>query len=131
MCARSPNAGRRPRVLVAEDNDELREVLVELLEEEGFDPVPVADGGAARARLDAGEAFDVLLLDDEMPVVRGLDLVKWLRSFGRTTPVVIASGTLVMSDAERERLGIAAVLAKPVRLSELVGALHRALEPRP
>lgn len=118
-------------MLVAEDNDELREVLVELLEEEGFDPVPVADGGAARARLDAGEAFDVLLLDDEMPVVRGLDLVKWLRSFGRTTPVVIASGTLVMSDAERERLGIAAVLAKPVRLSELVGALHRALEPRP
>lgn len=119
---------RRPRVLVADDDKELRSVVVEILEDEGFDPVPAPDGGAAWKLLAAGERFDVLLLDDDMPGVRGYELVGRLRALGDSTPAIIASGSLELREPERQRLGLAAVLRKPVPTVELLDTLRRAIE---
>lgn len=123
-----PSPARRPRVLVAEDNAGFRAVVVELLGDEGFEVVAVADGGAGWSRLQAGEVFDLLLFDDDMPGMRGLDLVTRLRGQGLTTPIVIASGSLTMSESERDRLGLFAVLPKPIKAAELVSTLRAALE---
>lgn len=123
-----PLPGRRPRVLVADDDAKFLATVVELLGDEGFDVTAVPDGGAGWGRLQAGEAFDLLLFDDDMPGMRGLDLVRRLRGQGVTTPIVIASGSLTVSEEECRRLGLFAVVSKPIGAAALVSTLRAALE---
>lgn len=118
---------RRARVLVADDDAALRGVVCALLTEAGFEAVAVPDGEETWRRLAAGETFDVLLLDEEMPGLRGVELVSRVREAGGTTPIVMMSGSLALDASERDRLGLFAVLRKPVPASELVATLRRAL----
>src|ERR1700721_4899434 len=63
---------RRLRILVADDADIHRELVVELLEKRGHIAIGAADGRAAVAELEKHD-FDVLLIDEEMPHMTGLE----------------------------------------------------------
>jgi CheY-like chemotaxis protein len=126
-------APRRGRLLVAEDDTELRTLLVLSLRRSGFEVVEAADG---RALLDAleltrsngADSFDVIVSDIRMPGYTTLDVLAGADETFARAPVVLITAFGDRRTHERaRRLGAAAVLDKPVDLDELVGAVNRLL----
>ena len=118
-----------PRVLVVEDDAELRGVLERGLREEGFSVQAVATGFDALRQVDSA-APDVLVIDIGLPDTDGRDLCQAIRARGVQTPVLF----LTARDALVDRLagfdaGGDDYLAKPFALVELVARL-RALSRR-
>lgn len=84
----------RTRVLIVEDDDELRRVLVEALESDGAEVWDAGNGAIAERMLfDDGECrFDLVVTDIRMPARTGLELLRDLRARGSTIPVILMSG---------------------------------------
>ncbi len=120
----------RLRILVAEDEAPLREILAEGLRDEGFEVVTAADGVDALDRFRAQGPFDVLLLDEEMPRLTGRRVLSRLRADGEQVAAVLFSGNLDLDEDEQARLGVGAALRKPVSLAELSRAIQRAVRER-
>ena len=114
------------RVLVADDSDVNRTVALGLLRALGADVDAVEDGAEAVARVQAA-AYDVVLLDHEMPVVDGPTAARLIRSLGGRTgglPIWALTGRVAGDDVRRcTDAGMDGVLAEPLD----VDALERAL----
>jgi CheY-like chemotaxis protein len=110
------------RVLVVDDDGQVRHVLSRLLQSFGVD-VETAPGGAqAMTKLDQG-SYDALMLDLDMPGVTGLDVLLHVQRAAPAMPVLVVTGTF-----EAERIeGAVAVLPKPVDAPSLRNALADAL----
>ena len=115
------------RVLLAEDEPLLREILVEGLVDEGFEVEAGVDGMEALLLFRTRGPFDALLLDEEMPGLTGRQLLRLLRGEGVRVAAVIFSGNLVMDASEQAELGIGPVLRKPVPMRDLCAALRAAI----
>src|SRR4029450_7695351 len=115
------------RLLVAEDDEFLREILQEVLEAEGFDVVSAADGAQALELFLTGGPYDALPLADEMPRLTGRKVLARLREAGERVAALLFSGSLVLDENERAGLGVGAVLRKPVSITELTAAIRRTL----
>jgi two-component system copper resistance phosphate regulon response regulator CusR len=118
------------RILVAEDDPGLRDVLVEGLKEEGYNVDAVERGDDAIEQLKFFE-YDVAVLDWRMPGRSGLEVVGWVRSHGRPTALLM----LTAMDTPRDRIvgldgGADDYLVKPFDFGELVARI-RALQRRP
>ena len=112
------------RVLVLDDDADLLSLYAITLARAGCTIDTAADGEQGWAALCATE-YDLLLTDNDMPHLTGLELVSRLRRAGMTLPVILASGsTFRHSDADSEWLGFAAVLHKPFTSGELVAAVQ-------
>jgi two-component system, OmpR family, response regulator len=88
------------KLLIAEDDNDLRQVLTELLEQSGYDIDGCANG---RSALDAfvGNHYDLGIVDIGLPGLSGLDLVRSLRSRGSNVPILIVTAR----DALNDRVG--------------------------
>jgi len=115
------------RLLLAEDDAPLREVVCEALREEGFEVVAAGDGAEALELLRRGDVFDVVVLDDEMPRLKGRQLLSLLRAEGCQVPVVLVSGSLELSREERALLSVGPVVRKPASFAELADAIRTAM----
>ncbi|MBZ0122259.1 MAG: response regulator [Sandaracinaceae bacterium] len=109
------------RVLLAEDDSELRPTLVEILEKAGFEVIDVSDGLAVQAYADDCFVYDkphrrvhVLVSDIRMPGLNGLRLLEHVRDLGWDVPTVLITA---FGDAETralaKELGAYRVLDKP------------------
>jgi len=111
-----------PLVLVAEDEDSVRQMVALALKAIGYRTVVFADGAAAAEALEGGVVPDAVLLDVRMPRMNGIDLVRHIRAQAatETTPVVAMSA---YSDELQARemidAGANAFLAKPFTIEEL------------
>ena len=114
------------RVLVAEDDDALREVLLETLEGEGFAVEPAADGLAALATYRTQGPFDVLLLDEHMPGLKGREVLALLRDEGLPVRAVLMSGSVAFDEETGSGLGIRVWLRKPVPMEDITAAIRQA-----
>jgi two-component system OmpR family response regulator len=117
------------RVLIAEDDQALRGVLVRGLEENGYVVDAVADGDAALAHARAYE-YEVIVLDWRMPVMSGYEALAALRARGSAVPVLM----LTARDGSADRIagldgGADDYLVKPFDFGELLARL-RALQRR-
>ncbi|HEX4698713.1 MAG TPA: response regulator transcription factor [Actinomycetes bacterium] len=115
------------RVLVVEDDHELRGVVAKGLRRAGFE-VTTASDGASALRTAEGTSFDAVVLDIGLPDADGRDVCQALRAAGTTAPVVFLTARGGVTD----RLsGFAAggddYLAKPFHLAELVARLEVAI----
>ena len=111
----------KPRILVVEDETHLAQGLKYNLEAEGY-KVSLADSGTTALRLleNDSHAYDLLILDLDLPVVPGLEVLRRLRARDSRVPVLV----LTAADSIEQRvkgldLGADDYMAKPFALSEL------------
>ena len=114
-------------ILVAEDQTDIRDLLVMNLRSAGYEVTAVGDGEQALAR-HAERAADLLILDLMMPRVDGLEVCKALRAKGSATPILM----LTAKSTELDRvlgleLGADDYLTKPFSLAELLARVKALL----
>jgi CheY-like chemotaxis protein len=119
------------RLLVADDDATLREILCEGLSDEGFDVDSAEDGQRALELFRSHGPYDALLLDEEMPRLTGRQTIALIRAGQDDVPALLVSGNLVMDETERAALGVGPVLLKPVTIRELAKAVRDAVASRP
>jgi signal transduction histidine kinase/DNA-binding response OmpR family regulator len=124
---------RGRRVLIVDDNDTNCRILTLQAVSWGMQPVAVSSAAEALARLDAGESYDVAVVDLLMPDVDGVELAERLRGRAGAPPLLLLSSVGAILVRERcEEHGVkasdlfVALLTKPVKSSLLVDALARA-----
>ncbi|MBI5570836.1 MAG: response regulator [Desulfomonile tiedjei] len=124
-------------VLLADDNETSRHILVRTLTRWGMVPKAVASGYSALQELETarkeGRSFDLILIDSAMPGMDGFQLTRRIREtsdIAQATVVMLTSAGL-RGDASRcAELGVAAYLSKPIKESDLGAALVKAVNPR-
>jgi CheY-like chemotaxis protein len=134
----NPMTPEPARVLVAEDDAELRTLIVMALRDAGYLVTEAVDGnelldGIADSIMDDGRvgAFDLIVSDIQMPGFTALDILAGLRRTLSHTPVILITAfgdPLVRHKAER--LGAVCVFDKPFDIADLRRAVERALATR-
>lgn len=87
--------------MLVDDEDAVAGVIRRLLERNGFNVTLASNGVQALERVAAHPAFDLILTDQTMPMMTGLELVERLRATGHHTPIILASGFGASIDGER------------------------------
>ncbi|MGH9746716.1 MAG: response regulator [Candidatus Acidiferrales bacterium] len=120
---RMEKPAKRLRVLIAEDTDENRELVSELLKKRGHSVAGVANG---REALDALEkdSYDVVLMDEQMPVMDGLEATRAIRqkeqSSGKHQVIVALTGNVAEEDKQqRIEAGMDGFVPKPFEMQAL------------
>ncbi len=116
-------------ILVVDDEVGIRELLSEILSDEGH-AVLTAENAAAARRLRQAEPPDLVLLDIWMPDTDGVTLLKeWSSAGSLTMPVIMMSGHATIDTAvEATRFGALDFLEKPIALARLLNAVKSGLE---
>ena len=122
-----PPTGVGKRVLVAEDEDLVRDYLIDALENDGFVVASANSGDAALILLkNDPDAFDMLLTDQMMPGLSGIELARRAIELHPGLPVIICSAYSPEDIRPMaEHLGIRDILPKPVRVGALRAAVSR------
>jgi CheY-like chemotaxis protein len=119
----------RPRVLLAEDNDENIVVMQEYITRHGYEVVPVKTGtGAVAAAAELHPA--IILMDIQMPEMDGLDAIARIRAMPALDSIPIIALTALAMPGDRERClaaGANDYLSKPIGLRELIRVIERFL----
>lgn len=117
------------RILVVDDESDIRSTLQEILADEGFEVEVAANADAARAARTKADP-DLILLDIWMPDTDGITLLReWSREGALSCPVVMMSGHGTVETAvEATRLGAFDFVEKPLSLNKLLRTVERALE---
>lgn len=120
------------KILVVDDEIGIRELLSEILSDEGYDVVLAENAATARAARLANRP-DLVLLDIWMPDTDGVTLLKeWAANDLLTMPVIMMSGHGTIDTAvEAVRLGAMDFLEKPIALQKLLAAVKRGLQRQP
>jgi two-component system response regulator AtoC len=119
---------RSVKVLVVDDEKNIREAVERYLRLEGLETAS-AENGLSAQRLLAEEAFAAAVIDLRMPGMDGLALLQWLREQGLRVPVIMISAYGEIRDAvEAMKLGARDYVVKPFDPEELVVRLKRVLE---
>jgi DNA-binding NtrC family response regulator len=116
-------------ILVVDDEVGIRELLSEILGDEGH-VVAVAENAAAARSKRQAETFDLVLLDIWMPDTDGVTLLKeWAAIGALTMPVIMMSGHATIDTAvEATRIGAMDFLEKPIALQKLLRAVQKGLD---
>jgi DNA-binding response OmpR family regulator len=118
-------------ILVLEDEEHIRTMLVEALSGAGHRVESATDGLTGLARFQGG-VFDVVLTDLSLPECSGLDVARSVKRMRPETPVVLITGWGHLLDTERLRdSGVDVMLVKPFRLERLLAVVGDALRLRP
>jgi two-component system, NtrC family, nitrogen regulation response regulator NtrX len=117
------------RILVVDDEADIRGLLKEILSEEGYEVEVAADASQARSSR-AAQVPDLVLLDIWMPDTDGITLLReWSVTDGYDCPVVMMSGHGTVETAvEATRLGAYDFVEKPLSLTKLLRTVERALD---
>jgi signal transduction histidine kinase/CheY-like chemotaxis protein len=120
-------------ILLVEDNEINRQVAREILETGGFTVDTAENGAIAVEKIHnaAGRAYDLVLMDERMPVMDGLEATRQLRARGCGIPIVALTANVMPGDRERYReVGMNDYVAKPIDPVHLWGVLCEWIKPR-
>jgi CheY-like chemotaxis protein len=131
-----PPAGIRPgatapvslRILVIDDEPNVRTLLGDLLRASGHRVVEAANGRDALQRMETDDAWDLVLTDLGMPDLSGWDVARAVAARPSPPPVILVTGWgIQLEDRILAESGVAAVVAKPFTIEEVLGAVERVL----
>ncbi len=112
------------RILIIEDDPELRRVLSTVLEAEGYD-VTVAEGGSQAVETAHGATFDLVVADIRMEGMDGLEALETIQSEQPEVRSLVVTGYSTEADSIRAiRLGVSDYLTKPFRLDAFLDAIN-------
>lgn len=116
------------RILIVDDEPEVRDYVAEVLREAGFVVAAARDGLEAMRKIEAGEQFDLVLTDIRMPGLSGFELVRRAKQRSPDLRVLFMSGYPAdyRIDPDREDF-----VPKPFRPLELLGCVFEILERKP
>jgi PAS domain S-box-containing protein len=124
-----PHRGEGITILLVEDDDIMREVTQQMLEEQGYQVVSAADGASAKALAAANGQIDIILTDVVMRGMSGPELVRHLRDSHPKTRVIYMSGytgdLIAEKDVTQQGIGF---LEKPFTRAGLLGTIQGAME---
>ena len=121
------------RILLVEDNEINREIVLELLSDEGI-VVATAINGQQALEMLARERYDGVLMDCRMPVMDGFAATRALRERPelRDLPVIAITGDALESDRRKAlAAGMNDHIAKPIDIDNVLATLARWIRPRP
>jgi len=123
--ATPPNSRRR--ILVVEDEGDIRVLNTEVLRRSGYEVDAAEDGAAAWDALQVNK-YDLLITDNRMPKMSGLELLAKIHEAAIPLPVIMASGTTAdLASSRYVPLQIAAILPKPYCFEELLAMVKKVL----
>jgi len=112
---------------VVDDDGDIRQLSAGALVRFGY-RVDLAEDGAAAWKALHANSYDLLITDNNMPKLSGVELVMKLRSARMTLPVILASGELTAKELNRNSwLQLAATLVKPISSGQLLETVRAAL----
>ena len=122
----------RVRILVVDEDSDLRLLYAFALGRPGYDVDGAEDGAAGWDALQSSH-YNLLITENELPYLTGLELVKKLRAARMALPVVMASGRLPAHElAQHPSLRLAATLLKPFAIDALLNTVETVLrQPHP
>ena len=109
----------RPNVLVVDDDEAIREVIAEVLRDEGYEVVSAGNGQQALDELRRNRLPDLVLLDLMMPVMSGWELLEEIQSSARWSQIPVVVVSAMTAPGVREHL------AKPIDLENLLATVGR------
>ena len=116
-----------PRILLAEDDIDMRRFLVKALQNAGYDVISFDNGLSAYQRL-REEPFELLLTDIVMPEMDGIELARRASELDPDIKIMFITGfAAVALNSDATTAKSAKVLSKPVHLRELVNEVHKLL----
>jgi DNA-binding response OmpR family regulator len=118
---------RRHRILVVDDDGTILEIIVKGLAASGYLADSSRNGAAAWQALQNNQ-YDLLITDNKMPKVTGIELVQKLRCAGMTLPVVLMSGDLPQELLDRNSSLQLTALVKPFAMKELLEIVKKSLD---
>src|SRR5580704_15044407 len=119
------------KILIVDDDDEIRSLLQVVLRREGFDVQQAKDGPTARRLLGPGKNVDLIILDIMMPGEDGLSFCQTLRETQNTPILMISARTLSIDRSIGLESGADDYLAKPFERRELVARVKAILRRSP
>lgn len=112
------------KILVADDQKEVSDLLCDFLTKKGYACDVVSDGEKAQERLKSN-SYDLAFIDHNMPELTGLEIVKFVKKNGIKTKIVILTGYPVMKDFFAKSVGADEYLQKPCQLEEIQNILSK------
>lgn len=120
----------KPQIFLVDDHQMARRALKLLLEQQGYACEEADDGASALAKLEAGQAVDLIISDNQMPVMSGMELLVNLKTHSRLSsiPVILYSGNLTDELRKQARqVGAYAVFTKPYNFADLLATVGNVL----
>ena len=112
------------RIVIAEDHENFRQVIANILQRDGHDVAEVSDGPSLLSHI-VERAPDLAICDLKLPLMSGIEVLEALRQRGVRVPMVLMTGVWVEPlRADAERLGRAVLLQKPFELDDLRAAIR-------
>jgi CheY-like chemotaxis protein len=115
----------RARILIVDDDDDVRHAAAEMVEEAGYELATARDGVAALDALERGQ-FELIITDIVMPGMSGVELARRIRERHPHMPVIFASGYADLQRFDGE-LADERILKKPYRIAEVAAEIHAVL----
>jgi CheY-like chemotaxis protein len=121
---------RTVRILHVEDNETVAGMVKETLESQGWQVEMCGDGNVALEKISGDDAFDLLLVDYDLPSVNGLEIIRRARELDHRcdTPMIVLAASPV--EAAAREAGADVFLRKPQDVTSLVETINRFLEER-
>src|SRR6266849_6775650 len=129
--AKPISAARTARVLVVEDEENIRTLLNDAFRAEGHDVVEASTGAEALERLDQGK-FDLMICDLGLPELSGLHVARWVKEFRPDLPVIIATGYAEMiAEEDYDKARVDDVIRKPYAIADVLARANLVLAAQP
>ena len=116
------------RVLVIDDEPNVRTLLADLLRAVGHEVIEATNGREALQRMETDDAWDLVMTDLGMPDLSGWDVARAVSGRTDPPPVILVTGWgIQLEDGILAESGVSAVIAKPFTIEEVLGAVERVM----
>jgi len=129
-----PSKASMGRVLIVDDEENIRRVARLTLAKAGYEVIEAKDGADAIEALNSGEnplLVDVIVCDIRMPKINGVEAISYFRSQYPSVPIIVQTGFPDLNLATSlMKQGVSEYLVKPVDNAKLIAAVGKAVEGR-
>lgn len=117
----------KARILVVDDEDELRTLLTDIIIKAGYEAATASDGDEAIGMVKKTK-YDVALLDIKMPNLSGIEVLKYIQEHSRDTKAIILTGYADLKHAmEAREYGAHDFISKPYKIEDVLTTIKRVL----